>query len=1156
MLKKLFSISGFAAYLAVMFLNATVDNAHKITLSNILTKSYADGDKTLFILQAIISMMILLPFVLLFSPAGFISDKYSKTKVIRACALAGLIISILIAVCYFLGLFAVAFLMTFILAVQSAIYSPAKYGIIKSIVGTENLGAANGVIQALTLIAILFAMFIFSFIFEARFASYLGENNPSEILKFYYFIGISLVVLSICEFIFAMRLPMLEKGDESAKFSYQQYFRLQYLFDNLKIIYRQKNIWLAIVGLSIFWGISQIIIATFSTHYKAVFQDSDTAKINGILALSLIGIAFGSSIAGKLSKRHIEVGIVPLGALGMYISLYSFGMSSKVLSVAISSFAFGLFGGMFIVPLNSIIQYFAPERKMGKVIAGNNFMQNLAMILFLLTGILLVNLLGFSTTQLFAFVALIACIGSFYSILQLPHLFARILLLPILKKSYKFEVEGVENLPQSGGVLLLGNHISWIDWLVLQVASPRAIKFVMYKEYYNRWYLTWLLKFFKVIPISERSSKESFKAIKERLDNGEVVALFPEGIITYNGQINEFQKGFEFVLENWENPVVVPFYLRGLWGSSFSRADDYYKQLTSKQVNKRELIVAFGKPINGFIDRSAMRQKVIELSFISWEQYISRQKALPYQWLHISKQHLLKTSIVDNLAGSMNNLKVLTGVLFFIKIIRKNFASEKNIGVLLPSSAVASIVNMALLATGKVPVNLNYTLSAESMQAALRKANINSVITSNKFLEKLKRKGFDFESVLGNKIRAAEDLTQTVNKNAKTVAFLSALLLSENLIKQLYFAKIKTDETAAILFSSGSEGEPKGVELSHKNILANIKQVSGLINFRRDDVVLNSLPIFHSFGLTVTTFMPLCEGVKMVCVADPTDAQSVGKMAARYSATIIFGTSTFFRLYVKSPKLLPLMFQSARIIVAGAEKLKTEVKEAFKLKFGMDICEGYGATETAPVAAVNTPNMLERDTLKELIFSKAGTVGMPLPGTVIKIVNPEDLTELKNGEDGLILIGGSQVMKGYLNDPKKTEEVIVEIDGVRYYKTGDKGHIDEQGFVSITDRYSRFAKIGGEMISLGSVEEKLTAILGDVSFSVVAVPDEKKGEAVVLLIKTDEEIASIKEKVKQSDLLPLMQPTHYFAVENLPVLASGKADFKGAKQLALEFLAK
>ena len=894
-------------------------------------------------------------------------------------------------------------------------------------------------------------------------------------------------------------------------------------------------------------------MAAFPAHYKAIFHADNAIVIQAILAVSGLGLILGSYVAGKMSHLHIELGIVPVGAVGIFISLFCLTLTDSNLFLTICSFAFGFFGGLFIVPLNATIQYFAPEAISGKIMAGNNFMQNVLMVAFLLLSILFVKL-SLSTTNLLIFASLVCLVGSFYAMLQLPHLFTRLLLLPILKTGYRFHVNGLKNLPQSGGVLLLGNHISWIDWLVLQAASPRAIKFVMYRPIYNKWYLTWFWRIFKVIPIGGGASKESIQTIRSYLENGEVVALFPEGHISYNGQINEFQKGFEHVLEGLENITTVPFYLRGLWGSSFSRADSHYKIL-SKKRGKREVLVAFGKPINGFIDAVAMKQKVVELSFSAWEHFINEQAPLTHHWLESAKSDLFKECVADAQGTELNNVKFIAAVLSFAKVLKTKLRGQRHVGVLLPSSAAGAIVNMALFVLGKVPVNLNYTLSAESMQKALAKAQIDTVLSSAKFLDKLTAKGFDFNAILADKLLFAEDIAKGLNKTAKTHAFLTALFAPQWWIKLRYFADVKLDDTATILFSSGSEGDPKGIELSHKNLLTNIKQVSELLNFRRDDVILNSLPIFHSFGLTVTTLLPLCEGVKMVSVADPTDGATIGKMSAKHGVSILFGTSTFFRLYTRNKKLHPLMFQNVRIVIAGAEKLKTDVKDAFRLKFGLEIHEGYGTTETAPVAAVNMPNILEKDSLKELTFTKEGTVGLPLPGTIIKIVDPDTLNELKTGEDGLILIGGGQVMKGYLDDPEKTAEVIAELDSVRYYKTGDKGHIDEHGFVTIVDRYSRFAKIGGEMISLGAVEANLSQAIGeDAVFVATAVNDDKKGESVVLLVKSELPLSDIQQRIKALNIPPIMLPSEIFLVDEIPLLGSGKIDFKRAKLLATELI--
>ncbi len=1136
-------VKGFLPFILVMIFNAMTDIAHKITIQNTLIKSF-DGD-TLIILSAVVNALILIPFILLFSPAGFMSDRYLKTGIIRYAALAGVVLALLATLSYYMGWFYTAFGLTLLLAVQSAIYSPAKYGFLKELVGTERLAVANGIVQAATIAAILGSAVLFSILFEYLFD---GSGSPGEILHSVAPLGWLLVAMSLLEAILAFKIPHSGICKSDLRFDPKAYIRMEYLKKNMQLLLNERAVWLGIVGLALFWGVSQLVVAAFPAHYKAVTGDDDTVIIQGILAMSAIGLIFGSLAAGRISRRHIEMGIVPIGALGLALSLSVFAEVQSSATMGAASFAFGFFGGITIVPLNSLIQYLAPKNSTGTILAGNNFIQNISMLLFLLAAIVLTSA-GVGTVGIFHIAALLMAAGTLFAVTQLPQLTARLLLLPVLRMRYRLFIEGIENLPQKGGALLLGNHISWIDWLILQVASPRPLKFVMERSIYEQWYLKWFLKWFRVIPISALAGKEATLKVRERLERGELVALFPEGRISYNGQLGEFKRGFELIMREVEVPII-PFYLHGLWGSTFSRAQNRYK-IISKTGPRRDIGVIFGEPLPHDTDAFTLKQSVQKLSLTAWDRTISSMQPLHHQWLARAKRAPFARAVADATGVDLNGIKMVSAVLLFAKQLKPALQGQKNVGVLLPSSAAGAIVNMALFVLNRRPVNLNYTLPTDAIAAAVESAGLKSVITSEKFLKKLAAKGFEPIASLDIETLYVEKLGASITKRERVTTLLKALLLPAPLIRFLYFEPTSADETATILFSSGSEGRPKGIELTHKNLLGNIKQVSAMINFDEEDVILNSLPIFHSFGLTVTTLLPLCEGVCMVSVPDPTDALTVGKMAARYRATIIFGTSTFFRLYTKNRKLHPLMFGSIRMAVAGAEKLKPQIQKEFKAKFGVELFEGYGTTETSPVIAVNMPDALEPQTLSVIVGHKKGSVGQPLPGTIVKIVDPDTMQELPTESDGLIVVGGVQVMKGYLNDPQKSEEAIATIDGIRFYKTGDKGHLDKDGFIYIVDRYSRFAKIGGEMISLGSVEEQIAAIF-DESFEAIAVnfPDEKKGETVVLLYSAQMEPKEVMERIKSSDIAPIMQPSKAFRVEELPKLASGKADFKGAKKEA------
>jgi len=771
-------------------------------------------------------------------------------------------------------------------------------------------------------------------------------------------------------------------------------------------------------------------------------------------------------------------------------------------------------------------------------------------MLLSLTGAIALVWAGFYTTGIFYLSATMVFLATLFAFAKLPQLTSRLLLLPILRSRYRFVVHGIENIPQSGGVLLLGNHISWIDWLVLQAASPRSIKFVMDKDIYERSRAKWLLKRLNMIPISGRFGKSAIEEVRRRLNDSEVIALFPEGRISYNGQLGEFKRGFELIMREMECPIV-PFYIHGLWGSTFSRANKHYK-IISKYGARRDVGVYFGKTMSADSTAYDLKQAVKSLSIGAWEESVGRMKPIHYHWLNRCKEKPFRKSMSDSSGVSMRRVETLATVLILTSRFSKSLKDQKNIGVMLPASVFGGLVNMALLVMGKRAVNLNYSLPASSVASALEQADIETIVSSRTFVRKLASRGLDPAAGSKAKTIYLEDIFKDVDRYDKWLYFATALLIPGRLVAKLFFEDVSIEETATILFSSGSESRPKGIELSHKNILGNIKQIGAMLNFQDDDTILNSLPIFHSFGLTVTLFMPLAEGIPCVSVPDPTDAYSLGKMALRHKATIMFGTSTFYRIYTRNKKLHPLMLSSVRMAVAGAEKLDKDTAEAFREKFGVKLYEGYGATETSPVISVNMPDMMDPDTFKVIAGEKRGSVGQALPGTVIRICDPDSMEELPLGSDGMIVVGGIQVMKGYLGDPEKTERAIREIDGLRYYLTGDKGHLDEDGFIYIVDRYSRFVKIGGEMISLSSVETAaIAATDGKYELMAISVPDKKKGESIVLLYSGDSTEEEFSIRLKESEMPPIMRPSKIYRVDEIPKLASGKADYSTAKEMII-----
>ncbi|RAX57485.1 acyl-[ACP]--phospholipid O-acyltransferase [Helicobacter monodelphidis] len=1165
---RLLNIYGVMPFLCVAFINAFVDLGHKIIMQNSVYKLFEEAEQLYY--TAIINALMLVPFVLLFTPSGFLADHFSKNIVMRVSAWFSVGIASIIAICYYSGFFWVAFYLTFFMAVQSAIYSPAKFGYIKELVGNERLAEGNGAIQAVSIIAMLVGMTLFSFLFESFYSP--TASNTTEVITSVAPLSLILLAFAILELILAYRLPTLNTGVKSC-FSRQDYLKGKYLKNNLKILRNDKTIWRSILGITLFWAISQLYIISFPNYTKMSLGIDNTFFVQLVIACSGVGVIVGSVIVTKFSKNYLELGLIPFGAIGICLITLLVPAFSSLLPYAVLFFIFGISGAVFSIPLNSLVQFRAKEGELGKILAGNNFIQTIGMLFSVTIALFFANselLLGYyvSPVYLFIFIAILSCLGTFYLIRLMPFLLVRFLATIAFFQRYRLIVEGFKNLPERGGVLLLGNHISFIDWAIVQMAIPRKIFFVIERSIYAKWYIKIFLDRFGVIPVSSSHSKNAIERIEEYLRKGEVVCLFPEGTLSRHGHLNEFKSGFELACRNLSetDAIILPFYIRGLWGSSFSRSNEQF-QSRNRTLSKRNIAIAFGEPLPIHANKDEVKAKVFELSFKAWESQCVSLETIGRAWISGAKKHLSSIAMIDPLAGELSYRKMLAlSILLSLKWKHKKtyfkegeFAPDSEcIGILLPASFASTLCNLSLLLASKVVVNLNFTAGQKALLAAVNGAKIKQILTSRAFLEKLENKGIHIAFDDTEMIYMEDIVAEFKEKKSKIAALMALCTLMPTSLLQNAFSKARNNQSvAAILFSSGSEGIPKGIMLNHLNIMSNIAQISDVLCVQNDDVILSSLPPFHAFGLTVTTFLPLIEGIPSVSFADPTDALGIAKVIAKNNVTILCGTSTFLGLYARNKKLNKLMFESLRVVVSGAEKLKPEVRQAFELKFHKNIYEGYGATETTPVVSVNLPSKFDVKNWQLHTASKEGSVGMPLPGTTIRIVDPDTLETLPLGEDGLVIVGGHQVMVGYLNDATKSDEVIIRLDGIRWYKTGDKGHLDNDGFLYIVDRYSRFAKIGGEMISLGGIEEEITklfkgnALEENLRFVAVALEDSKKGESIALLLEAEEEnFQQIINHIKTADIPPLLKPTHYFRVEKIPMLGSGKVDLKGAKELA------
>lgn len=1038
--RRLLGTRGFLPYLTLALVNAMIDLGHKIVIQNTVFKVY-DGP-TQIGLTALVNACILLPFIMFFTPSGFLADRFPKHLVMRWTAFFAVPLTALIYGSYLLGWFEAAFALTLILAAQSAFYSPAKYGYIKEMAGKDNLGMANGVVQAVTIIAILLGGVLFSVVFE----SLIGEAATREdILQAIAPSGLLLFAGAVAQTLVALRIPKYKEGDASLRLDPQKYLRGEYLRHNLKNIWGNRTIRLSVLGLALFWAVNQVLFAAFGAHLKESAGVTSTVVAQGLLAIGGLGIIAGSVTAGRLSRTYIETGVIPLAAVGMTACLALIPAMGHTATLGILLTVYGFFGGLFVVPLNALIQFNAEDSDLGTVLAGNNFIQNVAMLAFL-CGTVLASLTGLASVPIILTLAAVMAFGTYHTLRHLPQSLMRFLLRVVFAQHYRLTVSGLHNIPSSGGVLLLGNHTSWIDWAVLHLAVPRPVRFVMTRRYYDRWYIRWFLDLYRVIPItSSAASKSALRTITETLKAGECVVLFPEGAISRNGQLGPFRRGYAIPATQADCPIV-PFYLRGLWGSRWSAVSRHFRRNTDGTLT-RDVNLCFGPALPPSASPMEVKDSVHRMSILAWQEFADSQPSIPVKWLQAVRRAPGRLAVADSGGVRLTAEELAVCALRLSRVLARR--PERAVGVMLPPGAAGAMANMAALMAGKIVVNLDPGLGEEELQGCLRQAGAGLVL------------GDGALPVVGADVMDCADFVDArTGMRQERLARALLRLLPGRLVRLVLPGRAAASDTAAVVFVERG-GERPGVRLSHANIITNGRQVSSLFTPRGDDALLTAMPLHEALGLTMTMFLPLLESVPVVCHRDPMDARAMGRLCAEFETTLLCAAPEALAAYAAADALHPLMFASLRFVLSGGETLDAATVRDFRQKFGLMVHDGYGTAETTPVATVNAPDVLNPADLSIQQGRKPGTVGLPVPGSALRIVDPGTLEDLPHGETGRILIGGTQVMQGYLG--RDTSEAVIERDGIRWFVTQDLGRLDEDGFLILAGRDGgQFRRDGSE----------------------------------------------------------------------------------------------
>ena len=1115
---------GFQAFLWTQFLGAFNDNLFKIVVSLLAVQmaTSAAAGRNLSLVGAI----FILPFLLFSGYAGQLADVYSKRSVLIVTKSLEIVTALLGLLAFASGRLEITFAVLFLFALQATLFSPAKYGILPEVLADRDLSRANGLLEMSTFVAIVAGTAI---------GSYMLDVWNRQL----WLIGGAVVAIAVIGTVTSFGIPHVPAAAPHARIRLNPWGEI---VDGLKRLRGDRVLWLTVVGISYFWFLGALLQLT------TVLFGTEILKLDGrwiglLTAFAAIGIGIGSVVAGRLSGDKVELGLAPLGSIGM--GAFAILLSRSTASVTAAAFNItmvGFFGGLFAVPLNALLQQKSGQQEKGRLMATNNFVNMVGVMLASGALWLCSSFLRLRADQIFLVFGVLTLIASVYVLSVVPEFTIRFSLWLLTHTVYRIRIVGQEHVPTRGPALLVCNHFSHVDGFLVGSCVQRFIRFMVYKPYFELTGVNWLLRLMKAMPVSNSSRKDmvaSLQRAREELRQGHVVCIFAEGSISRTGNLLPFKRGFERIVEGLDVPIV-PVYLDRVWGSIFSFKGGRFFWKWPVRI-PYPVTVAFGQPLPSTTTAAEARLAMMGLGC---QVALARRPAnetLGRQFVRTAKRQWGWFCMADSSGRKLTFGRTLVAALLLSRWIRKHSPDESNIGLLVPPSVGGALANIATSLAGKVPVNLNFTAGPDAMAYAVKQCRIKTILTSRVFLSKASIAPIDGMVYL-------EDVLPKVTRSGSLATFVVAFVLPCWALNRLVLRDDTTaDSTATILFSSGSTGTPKGVVLTHRNILANIDSVDQVFEVTSHDVLVGVLPFFHSFGFTATLWFPLIAGFGVVYHVNPMDAKTIGELAGRYRATFLMSTPTFAATYVR--KCRPQDFAHLRYAMVGAEKLREPVATAFRERFGLDLLEGYGCTEMAPIVAANVPNV--NDHGERQVGVKPGSVGHPLPGVVAKIVDPETGEGPLIGKEGLLLVNGPNRMAGYLDDPERTREALR--DG--WYVTGDIAMMDEEGFLHITDRLSRFSKIAGEMVPHLKIEEAMAQILGDSPCGVTSIPDESRGERLVgFYTRQDLSRDALWSHLCQSDLPKLWIPKreNLYFVDAIPLLGSGKVDLKRLRSLAVE----
>lgn len=1072
-------------------------------------------------LTAIAGAAFVAPSIFLSAYAGLLADTMDKAILARRLKLAEIVIMALGGVALVTGSLYGLFAVLFLIGCQSALFGPVKYALLPAHLRPDELVGGNALVEGATFLAILLGSILGG--------SLIGTEQGPTI------VSVALMVMAGIGFVASRFIPAAPATATAGPTTARHAGTLAVLRD----AHANRTIWLTILGLSWFWTVGATLLS-FVPPLARDLLGGDEAVASFLLAVFSVGIAAGSLMCAKQLRGEITPRPVPFAALAISGLLVAFSIATAALPapaamgrplldvvtapgtlvVALTLFGLAVASGFYAVPLFAVLQHAAPEDAKARTIGANNIVNSVMMVASALVVAGLSSGLHLSVPSLALILAALNLVAAIIMLRLLSRIVLKTVVRSVLSFLYDVEVRGAENFALAGERrIIVANHQSFLDGLVVAAFLPGDPVFAVDTNIAKRWWSRPLLALVDFAPI-DPTNPMALKSLAREVEQGRTLVIFPEGRLTVTGSLMKVYDGPGLVADR-TGADVIPVRLDGVQHTIFTRLSGQVARRLAPKVTMT-VLPPRRLPVDPAVKGRARRKMAGQLLYDLMSETLFLTSAIDKTLFRSlcdatalnGRGHLI---VEDVDFTPLPYGRLVAGAFVLGSKIRRFTQDGEAVGILLPNSVGAVVTFFALQATGRVPAMLNVSSGAAGMSAACRIARVTTILSSRRFVDKGKLQAVVDE--LGTSVRIVflEDVRETIGTFDKLVG------LARSYAPSLTYRETDPNGPAAILFTSGSEGVPKGVVLSHRNLNANRHQVGARIAFNTRDIVFNALPMFHSFGLGIGTLLPVLAGIRTFLYPSPLHYRVVPELIYQTNATVFFATDTFLRGYARMAN--PYDFHSVRIVGAGAERVSDETRRIWSERFGVRILEGYGATETAPVIAFNTP-----------MHFRAGTVGRLMPGIEHRL---EPVTGIAEG--GRLFVKGPNVMLGYFRDSAPGQ--LEPVEG-GWYDTGDIVAVDAEGFVSIKGRAKRFAKIAGEMVSLGAVEDLAARASPAHRHAALSRPDPRKGEAVVL-VSEDPALtrADLVRAGAEAGLPEIMLPREVLAGRTIPVLGTGKTDY-------------